>query len=264
MFYGLKKQWRLLAAGLVFLAANGAVILPWYMKPQDSEIEFGPQVIRVMLANVHSANNDYARLLELIKSESPDIIVLEEVTKQWKRGVKQLFQDYEYNLFHPRQDNFGIALFSRIKLQDVEVVRFTQSETPSIVATVKAADAAFTLIATHALPPVGVNYFSLRNRQLDKIARYVKEQTRPCLVIGDLNCTMWSYYHDKFLTDSNLRNTRRGFGVRPTWPTLLPFLYIPLDHCMVGDAFNVLDFRTANRIGSDHLPVIVDLALENQ
>lgn len=64
------------------------------------------------------------------------------------------------------------------------------------------------------------------------------------------------------LKHSGLRNGRIGFG---TLPTQAPFgnssiLGIPIDHCLAGDEIDVLEFRTGPTLGSDHRPVIVDIA----
>jgi endonuclease/exonuclease/phosphatase family metal-dependent hydrolase len=72
---------------------------------------------------------------------------------------------------------------------------------------------------------------------------------------------MWSPYYSQLMRDSGLMNARKGFGVLPTWPSHVPFLKIPLDHCLVSADISAAHIRTAEAIGSDHLPLIVDLAV---
>ena len=58
-----------------------------------------------------------------------------------------------------------------------------------------------------------------------------------------------------------LRNARSGFGILPTWPTFMPVLYIPIDHCLVTKEIDIIKLRTGRNVGSDHLPLIADLAI---
>jgi endonuclease/exonuclease/phosphatase (EEP) superfamily protein YafD len=57
-----------------------------------------------------------------------------------------------------------------------------------------------------------------------------------------------------------LRDTRAGFGIQASWPTQIPPLGIPLDHCLVSPELVVLDRRLGPAVGSDHRPVILELA----
>lgn len=79
---------------------------------------------------------------------------------------------------------------------------------------------------------------------------------------GDLNVTMWSSNYSKLIADSGLANSRKGFGILATWPMFFPLLSIPLDHCLVSPGIGINACRSGPDIGSDHLPLIVELAFE--
>lgn len=64
----------------------------------------------------------------------------------------------------------------------------------------------------------------------------------------------------RLLARSGLIDTLRGRGYQPTWPGHFVPLWIPLDHCLVSPDLTVLDRRVGPHVGSDHRPVIVDLA----
>ncbi len=72
---------------------------------------------------------------------------------------------------------------------------------------------------------------------------------------------MWAHHYNELVESTGLANARDGFGVLPSWPTNIPIAMIPIDHCLVSDEFTVLDVRTGPDIGSDHLPLIVELGL---
>jgi hypothetical protein len=40
-----------------------------------------------------------------------------------------------------------------------------------------------------------------------------------------------------------------------------PVLRIPIDHCLVSPDIGVLTMRTGRHIGSDHLPIIIDMVM---
>jgi endonuclease/exonuclease/phosphatase (EEP) superfamily protein YafD len=83
------------------------------------------------------------------------------------------------------------------------------------------------------------------------------------MLMGDLNTTMWSPYFHELETQAGLRNARDGFGILPTWPQKgqWPMFRIPLDHCLVSPEIRVEAFRVGSNIGSDHLPIIVDVTI---
>jgi endonuclease/exonuclease/phosphatase (EEP) superfamily protein YafD len=61
---------------------------------------------------------------------------------------------------------------------------------------------------------------------------------------------------------SNLHDSRKGFGIQPTWPSDKPIFMVPIDHVLVSKEIRIQNRFTGPDIGSDHRPVIVDFSLD--
>jgi len=168
---------------------------------------------------------------------------------------------YPFRVEHPQEDNFGIALFSRFPIDNPQL-------RPLAVPGLKMITGEFTLGSTpiamavaHPVPPAGRSLSALRNRQLVRLAEILREfEDREVILLGDLNTSPWSPSYYRLEASAGLRNGARGFGLFPTWPPGLPPLMIPLDHCWLSPGLRATSFEVGPRVGSDHLPVLVEIA----
>ena len=259
-YFSAVGRWLALIFTASFLAVNASLVLPWYYPAAEPPTDNSAARLRILLSNVHTTNRRYPELIRLIEEEEPDVVALLEVDRSWIKGLRNLAARYPFASTEPRDDNFGIAVYSRVEGTRFETVYFAAPGIPSIAARFGPPGSETTLLATHTLPPVSLEYFGRRNSQLESIARFSALRDR-MIVIGDLNVTMWSPFHSRLIKLSGLRNTREGFGARPTWPIPLLPLMIPIDHCLVSSDLFVAETRVATSVGSDHLPLIVDLLL---
>jgi endonuclease/exonuclease/phosphatase (EEP) superfamily protein YafD len=247
--------------GLLCVVLNSAVILPWYVGRSSVPSSTQASRLRILLSNVLTSNRRSANLIRLVQLEKPDVLVLEEVDRRWMQALIPLNASFPYSKAMPRSDNFGIAVLSRLPLVQAHSLTLGSGEVPSIQANVDLAGQTISILATHPLPPGSHETFEQRNSQFAAIAALTRRCSTPIILIGDLNATMWSPYYSRLIRGSGLVSARNGFGVLPTWPADLPILKIPLDHCLVSTDIKVANIRTSRAIGSDHLPLIVDLAI---
>ena len=160
----------------------------------------------------------------------------------------------------PGEDNFGIAVFSRLPLAEAGVHTLGEAGLPSLSMRVDVGGVELTLLATHPTPPIPARRFHLRNDQLARLGELIDSSSRPLVLVGDLNMTMWSPWYRRLTGTRRLFNSRRGFGVQGSWPACLPeFLRLPIDHCLLSDGLSVAGCSLGPDIGSDHLPLLVDL-----
>ena len=260
---GLRRQWLWSAA----LAACAAWSVLW-VAPY---IPFGPSggggreptvdgsTVKLMSANVLFRNHSAKRLLEIVRDESPDVLLLVEYTPEWSRMSDELRRTYPYHLEGPGTGAFGIALFSRLPLDSVRP--FALGTTTAIEAHVRTPTGPLTLFGVHLRSPTTPRRGEYRDRQLDLLEELLAAETGPVAVMGDFNITPYSPFYTDWLAKTGLTDTRRARTLSPSWPTYLPLLGIPIDHCAVSRDVTILAHRSLPSFGSDHYPILAELSL---
>ncbi|MFC2052671.1 endonuclease/exonuclease/phosphatase family protein [Chloroflexota bacterium] len=252
---------QILAAGMAFsfMLINIAVIAPMYLPSSRSDTN--KKVYRLLLANVMQSNNSYGLIEALIIKNSPDFIVLIEPNQIWLDQLEAALIDYPYHCSRTKEDNYGIALFSRVQLDHCDIRIFGDAGVPSVVSKATLSGRSITFIGTHPPPPKGAVNSKLRNRQLVELAKFIRLLPDIVIMCGDLNMSPWSVYFRSFLRESGLLNSGKGFGMQPTWPAEWPIMRVPIDHCLISEGIKVLHRKVGPKVGSDHLPLLVDFAI---
>ena len=254
------RRGKLATCGLVLALVNLVLIVPLYFGPAPPPGERA--TLRAMMLNVYWLNRDHARVLELIRRESPDFIMLAEVTDEWAEALTALQTDYPYSKVISGYTAGGVAFFSRLEMAELAIRDLGDNGLPTVVATLKTSEGEITVVGTHPPSPGSPQHLKDRNRQLAGLGRMVRNRTGPIIVLGDLNTTSWSPYFQDLLAASGLRDSRRGFGIQASWPALPLPLRIPIDHCLISKELLVHDRRIGPSVGSDHRAVIVDFSVQ--
>jgi endonuclease/exonuclease/phosphatase (EEP) superfamily protein YafD len=261
ILYAIRKKRLPACAALVVLVINTAGILPRFFGG-DPPCEAGG--IKLFSANVFTANDNHQALLDLIERDDPDAVLLMEVNPRWIEKLAPLRERYPHHLEQPRTDNFGIAFYTRLPLDELRMAELGAAAVPSILARVASHGQIWHIIGTHPVPPVSEQYWTWRNEQFADIATLshdLQAAGQPVLVIGDLNAAPWSAHFRQLCKEGQLRDSAAGFGLNITWPTNSPLFSLPIDHCLVSDGIRVCDRRNRPEIGSDHYPIVVDITL---
>lgn len=115
------RSYRLLVGGLMLLCAvsNSLAIVRARVATSSSTSahhSVTESSYRVLSANLFGALNTTGSIGRLITSTSPDILVLQEYREEFA-GL-ELFKDYPRSVVRPRENDFGIAIYSRFPLTD--------------------------------------------------------------------------------------------------------------------------------------------------
>jgi len=135
------------------------------------------------------------------------------------------------------------------------------SELPNAVAEVAIGDARLRVVLMHPVPPVDADATRSQERQLAAVAERVRGLEEPLVLMGDFNTTPWSRLFARLVARTGLCDSRAGFGVQATFPSDMAVIRIPIDHVLASCAIGVRARRIGPQVGSDHLPVIVDLTI---
>lgn len=255
------KRWGVVA--LLCTIPPAASLLPWYL-PQNRAIDetYRP-VLRVMQFNILEPNTQYGAVIDEVLRHAVDVVVFQEVDQRWNLELEQLADVLPHAVFQPAGNLRGNLVHSRHPMSNVIFEpSIGEENAPSLSATVHVNQQPVSLLVAHTVPPHDAQFSEMRNRELVRVAQRARELPKPLVVLGDFNTGMWSPHYRAFERSSELHNARRGFGVVNTFPMDgYAILRVPLDHCFVSRDIAVTSFRRGNPCGSDHAPIIADLAL---
>lgn len=236
---------------------------PFYPKMVISAKKQEEESIELLVANVYQYNDQYEKARQLLEKEQADIFVLVETDQRWKEEIEVFKSEYPYQVELPIDNTYGMLLYSKLELQNVEINYLINEEVPSIAADITVQGQTVRLHAIHPTPPVpGENTHSTeRDAEILMVGKRVKEENIPSIIMGDLNDVAWSYTTELFLKISGMGDPRRGRGMYNTFHAKYPFMRWPLDHFFVSSHFRVKKIKVHNSIGSDHFPISIALVI---
>lgn len=217
--------------------------------------------LRIVNVNLLYSNRQHAAVLDWVREVLPDVLVVHECTEGWfpvlVDGLRATHPHHSGDVFPTWT---GTRVFSRFPLRmasELESFPAGPLADNCLAVTVEWGGRRLIVIADHPPSPTDRSRFQRRNERLAELEQFGVMSTDPWVIAGDFNCSSGSPY---FIARPELHDTRWGFGWQPSWPTWAPdFLRVPIDHIFVSRDWRVLDRRLGPMLGSDHLPVLVDL-----
>lgn len=239
---------------------------------QQASIEGKQQEeIKVLQYNVKGNNKNVDEMAKWVisNSEDVDIVVLLEVTNEWRPALERIKWTYPYHISRETDDNFGIAVLSKLLIDELQIQNVDSTGIASAVikgSTLKH-DIPFVLKAIHTPPSLTPGLAETRNNILMLSAENMaNEKIDHKMLIGDLNTTRYSPWFTKVAELSGLRDSNEGLGLSGdgfvgTWPAILPKPFgIAIDNLLISKNIIVKNKEYGPSMGSDHFPVITTFA----
>ena len=262
-------EWALLV-GLALAAAYEA----WRMAPytplaSPQTLDAGDvaegRSFRLVISNVLMDNRDGERWLDVVRAEDPDLVVAVETDDWWAETAGALKDRLPHAVELPQDDTYGMCLYSRFELDDVEVRHLVEDEVPSLwVTAVLPAGDRVRFVFLHPRPPRPdiAQDSTLRDAELVLAAEDIAAFDEPVVVAGDLNDVAWSYTTSLFQKKADLLDPRIGRGLFATFHAQHGWLRYPLDHVFHSEEFALVGLERLGDVGSDHFPIAIELAID--
>lgn len=222
-----------------------------------------PSRFRVGSLNILCTNHDLDSLRAVIEENDPDIFALLEVTPEWEQNLTRFDDAYPYVISHPEPHAFGIQVRSKHPFVKSKTHWLLEGDLPAVETQIEIEGRQLTLFAGHIEPPISNQMFKSQQLACNEMVEIIDQIAGPLVVVGDFNATPFCSIYRQIKGDRI--DSRYGHGWATSWPAdhfpkWLP-LWIPIDHAFVSPDVRVISRVLGKEIGSDHLPLFVELEI---
>jgi endonuclease/exonuclease/phosphatase (EEP) superfamily protein YafD len=263
-------------AGLRLLAASMACLLLRWKSLRDLRIQWAQrsldveptsQITRVVSANVWNESRDVAATIAALMWERPDLLILQELTPRHLRHLEDAgaYERYPYRAVSVDSSYTGLGVLSRFEISNPQWLMVAGE--PQLKVWVSLPGGRQVCVyAVHAPAPVPAKvhrwraWFAL---MANEVTNELDRSEHPIVMAGDFNATVDHRSFRRLLRPDFCDVGTLARSGEMTWSTRWSFLppVCRIDHILASSAARVRCYRVAKRVGSDHRPVIVDLAI---
>jgi endonuclease/exonuclease/phosphatase (EEP) superfamily protein YafD len=259
-------RWAL-AMAILSLLGSAQIMAPevWAAATARQATPDGP-TLKIVQFNLWGRNVAADETLRWIVAQDADVVVLQEAFGESWRINKALRRAYPHWSSCDLPRPCSVMVLSRLPM----TARGSGRGPPTAWARYRWRDREVTVVGAHYFWPYPAGQQQWQSRNL---AAFLEPHPRETLIVaGDFNSTPWSH---------TLARQDAAFGIerrtRMLWSyparrfasplsrithrlSPAPFPVLPIDHVYAGDGWRTVKVGRGPRLGSDHYPVIVELA----
>lgn len=206
--------------------------------------------------------------LHAMTDADSDVILLQEVTKDWRKGLESLKHRYPHQRYFFRADAGGLAILSRHPIVHTEIIDNPVSWFPAQLAVVDSPIGPVQMLNVHLRPPftdsgnIVLGYFTTPEIRQAEIQAFLAELRPdvPAVVAGDFN-------EDSGRACSLLFEVGFGSALEDyapaaktwRWPLGPMEANNRLDHVFFSRGLDATDAWVVDKGRSDHFPIVAVL-----
>jgi len=254
----------LLAIAAGGVVAAGALMARELTRPAPATAPpTGRDGLRLIQFNAWGLNRDPQAVADWIADQKPDVVAIEELTPALHAALTR------HGFIYQQGMTLSVAIFSRVPPGSGPFI-VPAAYWPILPEFARAAfpapgrDGTFDVVAVHLAWPTNPRFWRQALHLADFLDLYAPDRL---ILAGDFNLTPWSFSLRRL--DGRLGMQRRDRALA-SWPANLSvggrlypsWAWFPIDHVYAGPAWRTVAVRRGPSLGSDHYPLVVDLALE--
>lgn len=247
------RRWALIAAiaTLAGFAGLGPAL------PHFQATPVAGQTITLVQFNTLFKNPSPQLSRQWISGQSPDVVTLQEVSRNNMVIVDGLASQMPSRLFCEFTPVYGVAVLSRFP----KVAEKCLSKLGLVWMTVDIDGKPLTVASLHLSWPYPFGQW----QQIESLRQAFAAMPRPVLISGDFNAAPWSEAVRRIAEATStqplpglrlsLRIGAAGFG---------PYPVLPIDHILAPAGTSIASIELGPPIGSDHLPIVASIGINLQ
>jgi len=259
-FAAFTRDRRLILPAALLAALNSLLVISALQGAAPEAPRGSPRFLRVVTFNLWYGDNRMEDVAKFLADANADAVVLQETTRDHGAVLRQALQSrYPYRI-----GDSGLVILSKHPiLADGRLDRPGYPPWISLMlrwARLDVDGTTFELAGVHLARPF---YPELQEEDIEALTTFVQSRTLPLVVAGDFNMSPWTEKLGRFTQSTGLE---RYNSFCLTWPMrqgsvpLLPL--VAIDNVFAASrGFAKIAAKGGPRLGSDHRPVIADIAL---
>jgi len=253
------RDWRLIVAATLVAVINLFLVAAAMQGAAAQAAPGSQRFLRVATFNLWDGNDRIDDVARFLAETDADAVVLQEVTSEHAARLRQALQSrYPFSL-----GESGIVMLSRRPiLAEGRIDRPGYPPWISLMlrwARIEVNGTVFELAGVHLARPF---YPELQQQDVAALIEFVQARTVPLIVAGDFNMSPWT---EKLARFTDATGLARDNTLHFTWPMRhgsVPFLpLVAIDNVFASRSFAKIGIRGGPRLGSDHKPIVADIAL---
>jgi endonuclease/exonuclease/phosphatase family metal-dependent hydrolase len=282
LYWVVKLRKQLLLSGIILLIGYSHISSLYVFSEKKQE---DTHAFKIMSYNVRHFNfykwidneNLIEEMKQFIQKENPDFVAFQDFNAKSEFDIKH---SYPYRFGENSKESN--VFYSKFPIIDQHYFEFVDSRNSAIFVDIQLESDTIRVFNIHLeslkiepdvkelqnqnrkqlIKRVGES-FKKQARQVEQILPYIENSPYQNIVIGDFNNSPFSYVYRK-LKSNNLKDAfkERGNGFGKTFD--FDFIPIRIDHALVDEKMEVIDFKNYEIKLSDHYPILVEFDLSKE